>query len=34
MILASFISRTWLRKDMNMLLEVPKVKQLEMKNEK
>ena len=34
MMQANFISRTWLYKDMNMLLKLQKVKQLEKKNEK
>ena len=34
MILANFISRTWLPKDINMFLKISKVKQLEKKNEK
>ena len=31
MMLANFISRTWLHKDMNMFLKIQKVKQLEKK---
>ena len=34
MMLANFISRTWLHKDINMFLKIKKVKQLEKKNEK
>ena len=31
MMLANFISRTWLPKDINMFLKIPKVKQFERK---
>ena len=34
MMLANFISKTWLHKDINMFLKIRKVKQLEKKNKK
>ena len=34
MMLANFISRTWLHKDIDTFLRIQKVKQLEKKNEK